>query len=154
MTDYTNKYFQLMSDISSGYENARKHRESEKEQLGKANDLDAIKAWNEREKQFPFPFSRGQIDAYRAWQCSMDNGSSYFEVPDLPWEKDAHDFVTTLKEAGITEFAVTDRSTALMELLHVLVNEEGCKIVGLCTVMRRKAQRQETEEYAGILICL
>ena len=156
MTDYTNNYFRMMNDIGKGYETARAARKAEKDALMKADDWDGVKAWNEREKQFPFPFSKGQMSAYRAWQNSSANESSYFEVNDLPWDKEAHDFVETLKEAGITEFAITDQSTALMRVLHILADEEGCKLVGLCKVTRSEKRWGEegTEEYDGILMSL
>ena len=156
MTDYTNSYFKMMSDIGEGYERARAIRKAEKDALMKADDWDGVKAWNEREKAFPFPFSSGAMKAYRAWQNSTANESSCFEVNGLPWAKDAHDFITTLQEAGITEFAITDRSTALMELIHVLADEEGCILVGICTVTRSEKRWGEegTEEYEGILMSL
>ena len=101
------------------------------------------------------------MNAYRAWQDSTANESSVnnesiLEVNDLPWAKDAHDFVETLKEAGITEFAITDRSTALMELLHVFTDEECCKMISLCKLTRSEKRWGEegTEEYEGILMSL
>ena len=156
MTDYTNNYFKMMNDIGTGYEAARAARKVEKDALMKADDWDGVKAWNEREKAFPFPFSAGAMNAYRAWQETTSNESSCFEVSDLPWAKDAHDFITTLKEAGITEFAITDSSTSLMELLHVLADEEGCRMLGLCKVIRSEKRWGEegTESYDGILMSL
>ena len=91
MTDYTNNYFRMMNDIGTGYEAARVIRKAEKDALMKADDWDGVKAWNQREeKEFPFPFSRGQMNAYRAWQNSTANessvsGESILEVNDLPW---------------------------------------------------------------------
>ena len=160
MTDYTNNYFRMMNDIGTGYQNAKAIRAKEKDQLMNANNWDAVKAWNQREeKEFPFPFSRGQMNAYRAWQNSAANesslnGRSILEVSDLPWDKDAHDFISTLREAGITEFAITDRSTALMELLHILADEEGCKMVSLCKITRSEKRwgGTETTETPGILM--
>ena len=160
MTEYTNGYFRMMSDIGHGYENARQQRKAEKEALIKADDWDGVKAWNEREKSFPFPFSNGHMKAYRAWQESTTNQSfisnhvDALEVNDLPWDKDAHDFITCLKEAGISEFAVTDQSTALMRLLHIFEDEEGCHFYGLCKVTRSENRWGEegTETYDGILI--
>ena len=162
MTDYTNNYFHMMNDIGTGYEAARVIRKAEKDALMRADDWDGVKVWNQREeKEFPFPFSRGQMSAYRAWQNSTAKesslgGESILEVNDLPWAKDAHDFVETLKEAGITQFAITDRSTALMELLHVLTDEEGCRMISLCKVIRSEKRWGEegTEEYEGILMSL
>ena len=161
MTDYTNNYFRMMNDIGTGYEAARAARKAEKDALMKADDWDGVKAWNEREKAFPFPFSKGQMSAYRAWQNSTANesnlnGESVLEVNNLPWDNEAHDFITCLKESGITEFAVTDQSTALMRVLHILADEEGCKLIGLCKVTRSEKRWGEegTEEYDGILISL
>ena len=162
MTDHTNNYFKMMNDIGTGYQNAKAIRAKEKDALMKADDWDSIKAWNEREEKcFPFPFSKGQMSAYRAWQNSTANESSVngekiLEVNDLPWDYEAHDFAQTLKEAGITEFAITDRSTALMELLHILADEEGCKVVELCKVTRSEKRwgGTETEILNGILMSL
>jgi len=97
-------------------------------------------------------FTDGQLKAYRAWIESTLHESSAFEVQDLPWDRDTHDFVATLRAAGITEFAVTDQSTALMRLIHLLA-AEGCAMQGLCTVSRNEARwgTEETTEHPGIL---
>lgn len=159
MNDYTNGYFKMMRDIGEGYEAARVRRKAEKDALMKANDWDGVKAWNEREKNFPFPFSHGAMKAFYAFENSRRsesrvNGERVFEVSDLPWEKDVHDFAVCLKEAGVAEFAVTDQSTALMRLLHILADEEGCRMVGLCKVTRSENRWGEdgTEDYDGILM--
>ena len=94
----------------------------------------------------------GQDKACIAWIKTIRNESSIFEVEDLPWDRDTHDFVETLRAAGITEFAVTDQSTALMRLLHLLA-AEGCTMQGLYKVTR-KENRWGTEgafEYDGII---
>ena len=100
------------------------------------------------------PLTDGKHRAYIAWFNSFRNQSSAFEVDDLPWPRDIHEFVETLRAAGITEFAVTDRSTGLMEGLHLLA-AEGCTMQGLCKVTRSEI-RWEGEgptEYEGILFC-
>ena len=59
-----------------------------------------------------------------------------------------------IRAARVTEFAVTDRSTGLMEGLHLLA-AEGCTMQGLCKVTRSEI-RWEGEgptEYEGILFC-
>lgn len=78
----------------------------------------------------------GQAKAYWSWHASTEYKCNVFEVRDLPWEKDAHDFIACLKEAGVNEFAITDRSTNLMSLLHAF-NQEGCSIKGVCEVERQ-----------------
>ena len=98
------------------------------------------------------PLTDGRHRAYIAWVKSLRSQSSIFEVEGLPWDKDTHDFVETLRAAGIVEFAVTDQSTALMRLLHLLA-AEGCTMQGLCKVTRSEIRwgGEGTEEYQGIL---
>ncbi len=154
MTEFTNGYFKMMQDIGEGYERARSIRNKEKEELLERKDWKGLEEWNEREKNFPFPFSAGYMKAYWAWQNSIGHSSDAFEVSELPWEKDAHDFVACLKEAGVREFAITDRSTSLMDVLHAL-GKEGCEMEGLCTVKRienRWGEGDKAESYNGILM--
>jgi len=155
MTELTNGYFKKMQEIGEGYEKARIERKLEKEELIRKNDWDAVEAWNEREKSFPFPFSDGYMKAYRAWKNSTYYNADAFEVSDLPWERDAHDFVACLKEAGVSEFAVTDKSTALMDVLHAL-GKEGCQMKGLCTVKRIENNwgEKEPKSYNGIMMSI
>ena len=99
------------------------------------------------------PISNGQHMAYIAWFNSVRNQSSIFEVNNLPWPRDIYEFVETLRAAEVTEFAVTDYGTGLMEGLHRLT-AEGCTMQGLCTVTRSEFRwgGKGTEEYRGILI--
>lgn len=146
-----NTYFQAMNQTSAEFGEARAQRESEKDAIRKAGDPAALNAWYEREKGFKYPFSNGQNKAFIAWVNSVRDENSIFEVQDLPWDKDTHDFVETLRAAGITEFAVTDQSTALMRLLHLLT-AEGCTMQGLCKVTRSERWGgRGTTEYDGIL---
>ena len=94
----------------------------------------------------------GKHRAYIAWFNSFRNQSSAFEVDDLPWPREIHEFVETIRAAGVTEFAVTDRSTGLMEGLHLLA-AEGCAMQGLCKVTRNEMRwgGEGTTEYDGIL---
>ena len=97
------------------------------------------------------PITDGKHRAYIAWFNSFRNQSSAFEVDDLPWPRDIHEFVETIRAAGVTEFAVTDRSTGLMEGLHKLA-VEGCTMQGLCKVTRHDRWNSEgLTEYDGIL---
>jgi len=127
----------------------------EKEELIKKDDWNGVDAWNEREKSFPFPFSDGYMKAYWAWKNSIEHKSDILEVSDLPWERDAHDFVACLNEAGVSEFAITDKSTGLMDVLHAL-SKEGCQMKGLCEVKRIENNwgEDETKSYNGILMSI
>lgn len=147
-----NTYFQAMQQIGTEYGKAQKARADEKDAILKSEDWAALDAWYKREESIKYPFTEGQDKAYRAWEKTIRTESSAFEVEDLPWDKDAHDFVETLRAAGITEFAVTDQSTALMRLLHLLA-AEGCTMQGLCKVARREVRWgvEETTEHDGIL---
>ncbi len=154
MTEYTNGYFMMMRDIGIGYENAKVQRLLEKtEILKKRDNKEKLNAWFDREEKFPFPFSRGQTTAYRAWSESIDNDADYFECNGLPWTEDIPEFVATLREAGVDYFAVTDRSSALMDGIHCMVNN-GCKLISLCKVKRNEKRWSNTEEIVryGILL--
>ena len=95
-----NIYFQTMTQIGTEFSKAQKIRESEKEAILKAQDWTALDTWYEREKGIKYPFTDGQDKAYQAWDTSLRNESSVFEVQDLPWDKDIHDFVETLRAGG------------------------------------------------------
>lgn len=143
-----NAYFQAMNQTGTEFGKARAQREAEKDAILKAEDWAALEAWHEREKGIKYPFTAGQDKVFCAWLSSVRDESSTFEVRDLPWDKDAHDFVETIRAAGIIKFAVTDQSTALMRLLHLLA-AEGCTMQGLCTVTRSEFRwgGNGTEEY-------
>ncbi|MBP3653185.1 MAG: hypothetical protein J6J78_08985 [Clostridia bacterium] len=86
------------------------------------------------------PATRGEWDAYRAWQQTTENNTDHFEVDELPWgvglrNGEMDEMLQTLRRAGVARIAVTDRSTALMESLHALCGM-GCTIIGPCTVNR------------------
>lgn len=153
MTELTNGYFEMMRDIGIGYEAAKAKRMQEKEEiLKRANNDELLKKWYDREKNYPFPFSRGQTTAYRAWQESREFNTEYFECSDIPWEKDIPDFVATLREAYIDKFVVTDRSTGLMEGLHNL-EAAGCTMISLIKLSKSEKRwgGSETIISPGIL---
>ena len=143
------QFFENMKNACVEYDRSRQARLQEKDVLILKSDWDGVKMWNEREERFPFPLNRGESTAYRAWVDSVRNDSSIFEVADLPWNEDVVDFVETLRKAGITEIAVTDHSTALMDGLHAL-DAEGFHIVSTCVVRRIVGNR--TVEVNGVLL--
>ncbi len=146
MNERMDGFFGKMETAAGEYETARSARNAEKARLLDAGDQGGLDAWHEREKQFRFPYTEGQMRAYRAWMQSRRRGSSTLEAEDLPWERDIPDFVRTLREAGAEAFAVTDQSTALMRSLHALA-AEGCTVEGLCTITRREDRYGSMEEY-------
>ena len=86
--------------------------------------------------------ARGTMAAYWCYMNTIDYNSSELECRDMPWERDISDFVNTLREAGVETFAITEKSTSLLENLHALA-ELGCTIDCLCTVNRKRAYGEE-----------
>ena len=80
-----------------------------------------------------FPFPQGACKAYRAWKYC---GGDELIFDDFVWEKEARDFIETLRRAGLQTLVVTNSSTALMENLHWFA-AEGCRLEGLCTIAKR-----------------
>ena len=67
-------------------------------------------------------------------------------MDDFLWEKEVHDFVAALREAGFSSFVYTNQSTAVMENLHQFA-AEGCRLEGLCTITRKETRWGEEEPY-------
>lgn len=76
-------------------------------------------------------FSVGANEAYWVWYYNQ-NKKEIRQDGHL-WPKDVHDFISTLRDAGIESFVTTETSTGLMELLHGFA-AEGCTIKELCTI--------------------
>jgi hypothetical protein len=72
-------------------------------------------------------------------------------MDDFLWEKEVHDFIDTLRRAGIQTFVYTNQSTAVMENLHAFA-AEGCTMDGLCTITRHEDRwgDEEPTEVMGI----
>lgn len=143
-----NTYFTTMRQAIIDHNNALKAWQAEWDAIS-YGDEEARAACRKRKESIKHPFTEGQVMACRNWSEAVRGGSDTFEVRDLPWARDAHDFVEALRAAGITEFAVTERSTALMELLHEF-GKEGCAMQGLCTVTRKDEVLGEST-HKGIL---
>ena len=75
-------------------------------------------------------FSSGVNKAYWAWYYSDCQGEI---ICDTMWNKEVHDFVSTMREAGVKSFIYIDKSTALMGNLHAFV-KEGCEISNLVVI--------------------
>ena len=85
-------------------------------------------------------FSSGANEAYLTWYYSQ-NEEELRQDGHL-WPKDVHDFIDTLRKAGIESFVTTETSTILMELLHGFV-AEGCTITGTCTIIEDRGFKSE-----------
>lgn len=132
-----NEYFENMRTVGTAFGEARELRRQKREEMVNKGDWDGVKEWDKYEKEhFPYPYTAGQCDAFRAYDMNLRAGSKgFFEVKELPWENDTKDFVETMKAAGIQKFLVTDESTALMRVLFEL-SENGCKVCRLRSFKR------------------
>ena len=104
------------------------------------------RAWD---KTSDFPYTSGAMKALYAWAFSIDNGENELEMNEFTWSRENHDFIETLRKAGIKTFVVTNSGTSLMENLHDYA-AEGCTMTGLCTITRHDRWSDETTEVQGI----
>lgn len=59
--------------------------------------------------------------------------AEHLVIDDIVWEKDLQDLLNSFRGIDIDKIIITNTSTALMSLLHFLV-ENGCVIEGTSTV--------------------
>ena len=105
-----------------------------------------VRAWD---KTSDFPYTSGAMKALYAWAFSIDNGENELEMNEFTWSRENHDFIETLRKAGIKTFVVTNSGTSLLENLHAYA-AEGCTMTGLCTITRHDRWSDETTEVQGI----
>ena len=105
-------------------------------------DSPELKARYAEEEQMKGPFPSGVSKAFRAWKYGE---SDEFLFEDFVWEREAADFIDTLRKAGLETFVVTNDSTALMENIHWSVGL-GCKLEGTCIVTKHRRRWGEDEE--------
>ena len=101
-------------------------KDAKRKELG----LEGFWAWYEKNDKPENPVSSGQSKAYRLW---FWNDREELNFDEFVWEHEAHDFIDTLRKAGVETFTVTNQSTALMENMHWFA-AEGCTLVGLCEI--------------------
>lgn len=148
-----NTYFLTLKRIGHDYEAARIERQARKQQIIDTFGWDSaeIKAWYAEDKAAVFPISQGASKAYRAWASSISRQEDELEMDDFLWDKDVHEFVDALRQAGTETFVYTNQSTAVMENLHAFA-AEGCTMTGLCTITRHETRwgDEEPNEVLGI----
>lgn len=99
-------------------------------------------------KEFP----KGANKAYWAWYYSDCQGEVVMK--DFLWENDIHDFISTMRTAGVGSFIFANSSTAVMNNLHGFVME-GCKLENLVSIERDVTGNGEwIEKEEGIRISL
>lgn len=152
-----NTYFEELRAIAAAFEEKRAAHESRKQHLIDTYgwDSEEVKAWYREKEEMTYPISEGACKAYRAFRMTEEKNSSEFEMEDFLWEREVLDFIDALRKAGITTFAYTNQSTAVMENLHAFA-KAGCTMQGLCTVTRQERRwgDDETTEHPGIRFSL
>lgn len=132
----TNTYFKELNRIARDFEERHEEHQELKKQIidTKGWDSEELEAWYKEEENFQYPISAGACKAYRAWRYS---DTDEVIMDDFTWERERHDFIDTLRKAGIQTLVVTCQSTGLMEDLHGYV-AEGCTMLGLCTITKKQ----------------
>ena len=141
----TNTYFEELDRIARDFEQRHEAHKAQKQQIidTKGWDSEELKAWyKEEEENFQYPISAGACKAYRAWRNS---NTDEVIMDDFTWDRDRHDFIATLRRAGIQTLVVTNQSTGLMEDLHGYA-AEGCTMLGLCTITKKDTRWGEEKE--------
>lgn len=143
-----NTYFLNLKRIGHEFEAARVERQARKQQIIDTFGWDSaeLKVWYAEDEAAVFPITQGANKAYRAWASSIARQEDELEMDDFLWDKDVHDFVDTLRQAGIETFVYTNQSTAVMENLHAFA-AEGCTMIGLCTIARHETRWGDEEPY-------
>ena len=141
MTDLKNNYcFNTMKKTSEMYEKLISSHEDKKESIIETYGWDSpeMNKWYEKYDEIKknFPFTGGQCKAYRAWQSGVRYGDEIITLDEFLWDDEVNDFIQTLKEAGIKEFAYTNNSTAVMNNIHGFINS-GYDFAGLYEIQNK-----------------
>lgn len=130
----SNAVMDKLTKLLADYEKACKEyevlQEQKRQELNKANYWD----WYMRANKPEYPLTGGQSKALRLWiWAETENPLEELVWDEFVWESEYHDFITTLRDAGVKHLVVTNTSTSLMENMHWF-KSEGCKLLGLCEV--------------------
>ena len=148
MMNKNNATFEEMKRIGREWEEKRAAHQAKKQEIIDTYgwDSEELKAWYAEKEAMKFPFPTGAQKAYRAWAQSIARQEDEVEMEDSCWENEWHDFIETLRNAGVETFVTTCKSTGLMEDLHGYA-KEGCTMLGLCTITRRESRWGDEEPY-------
>ncbi|HUM61193.1 MAG TPA: hypothetical protein PLA31_07110 [Clostridia bacterium] len=141
-----NTYFEELDRIARDFETRHEAHKKLKQEIidTKGWDSKELEAWyRAEEEEYKYPISQGACKAYRAWRYSE---TDEVIMDDFTWDRERHDFIDTLRNAGISTLVVTNQSTGLMRNLHDFA-AEGCEMLGLCTITKKDNRwGEETEE--------
>ena len=125
-----NDYFQnMLHQLEEFYDKLNKAEEEKDDAVARFGDSDEVDIYFEKCKEVRAqkPYSDGQLQALHLVERS--NGDELV-LNDFVWEDDIHDFIQTLRDGGVKEFVLANKSTSLMVDIHGFVNE-GCTLSGL-----------------------
>lgn len=134
--DMGNKYLKSLREKEHAY-SARKKELNEKlcllyEEYGQNNkEFEACK--KEIDMLGECPVSKGARAACRAEELSVQRECSEFEVENFIEPENVHDFVETMRKAGIGSFVYTNESKWTMGNICAFI-KEGCEIDNACTL--------------------
>lgn len=135
-----NYCFNVMKNTNQMYQNLIEAHENKKESIIETYGWDSPETnkWYEKydEIKKSFPFNGGQRKAFRAWQSSVRYGDEIIILDEFLRDDEVNDFIQTLKEAGIKEFAYMNSSTAVMNNIHGFINS-GYDFAGLYEIQNK-----------------
>lgn len=141
MTNLKDNYcFNVMKRTSEMYEKIISTHEDKKESIIETYGWNSpemgewYRKYDEIKKNFLF--KGGQRKAYRAWCSSVRWNHEIFVLDEFLWDNEVDDFIQTLKEAEIKEFAYMNSSTAVMDNIHGFING-GYDFAGLYEIQNK-----------------
>lgn len=148
MVNKDNAVFTEMKHIGHAWEERRAAHQEKKQGIIDTCGWDSaeLKAWYDQKEADKFPFTQGESKAYRAWASSLSRGQEEMEMEDFLFDSEVHDFIETLRRAGIDSFVYTNTSTAVMENIHAF-SAEGYRLEGLCMITRHESRWGTEEPY-------
>jgi len=141
----TNEYYDNLIRISNEWSDRKQERETKKQEIIKKYGWDSkeLKAIYDEIESEPYPFTPGESKAVRAYLNSNYYGLNEIEMNDFLWDRDVHDFITSLKNAEIDTFVYTNTSSAVMDNILGFI-DEGCKMLEP-TILTRKDEWEQKE---------
>lgn len=94
----------------------------------------------------------GKFKALTAYRITKEDGFEKFLMDDFLWDKEVKDFTDLLKEAGITEFCYSNKSTALMDNI-IGFDREGYKLEGYTQIRKHLPFHDETVNALVFRLC-
>ena len=90
------------------------------------------------------------IDFFRAWEAYMESGNERLNIYELCYDEEY--IIKDMRRAGISEFTLSERSTAILRIVERL-EELGCTLVGFIRVEREPtSSRRKSDELIPALL--